>query len=161
MFDRERLMAAWLVDYAKLLLADIDESQMGVQPVAGMNTPRWIMGHLCVAIDYAGRILGIEPICPREWVKSFGPGTDPANAPEVPKGELLALFERVVTAVSSAAATASEDRLARPNTFEPVRQAFPTAGDFVAQLLVGHPAMHLGQLSAWRRVMGLKAVLGF
>jgi hypothetical protein len=32
---------------------------------------------------------------------------------------------------------------------------FPTIGGAVNFLLVGHVQMHLGQVSTWRRVMGL------
>ena len=41
------------------------------------------------------------------------------------------------------------------NPFAPARTAFPTAGDFVAYLLTGHLAYHLGQLVAWRATAGL------
>jgi hypothetical protein len=37
----------------------------------------------------------------------------------------------------------------------------PRMADFVAHLMTTHAASHLGQLSAWRRLRGLPAVLGF
>ena len=35
------------------------------------------------------------------------------------------------------------------------RQIMPTIGDGLGYLLVAHEANHLGQLSAWRRAMGM------
>src|SRR5690606_15678959 len=51
--------------------------------------------------------------------------------------------------------TVDDASLSAINPSEAQRERFPTKGSLVAFLLQGHTMMHLGQLSAWRRVMGM------
>jgi uncharacterized damage-inducible protein DinB len=41
---------------------------------------------------------------------------------------------------------------------ERFRSRFPTAGHVALHMLTNHEAVHLGQLSAWRRALGLPPV---
>jgi len=41
------------------------------------------------------------------------------------------------------------------NPYEPARHPFYTAGEFVAYMMSGHLAYHVGQLSAWRAAAGI------
>jgi hypothetical protein len=162
MFERECRLYAFVLDYARKLVADIDESDLSVQPAPGMNTPRWILGHLCMAADSAAQLLGQPAACLPAWVKGFGPGSDPANppTPTPSKAELLAFLESAHARVSAAVATVKEERLAERHNFAPLQQVLPHVGDLLLVLMTTHPMMHLGQLSAWRRLRGLPAVLG-
>ena len=45
-----------------------------------------------------------------------------------------------------------------PNPLERWRAVNPTVGDMIVTLMVKHESGHLGQLSAWRRAMGLASV---
>ena len=53
------------------------------------------------------------------------------------------------------AAPGVEAGLDGANPFAPVRDGFPTAGEFLAYLMTGHFAYHLGQLVAWRGAAGV------
>jgi hypothetical protein len=53
------------------------------------------------------------------------------------------------------ASAASPEQLAQPPTNPRAKEAFPTLQELVAFLLSGHVGVHLGQLSAWRRMIGL------
>jgi hypothetical protein len=53
------------------------------------------------------------------------------------------------------AATADAARLSRPTTNPRVKEALPTLKEMMAFLLSGHVGVHLGQLSSWRRMIGL------
>jgi hypothetical protein len=64
-------------------------------------------------------------------------------------------FRAVYADLNSSAQEADPSGLAAVNPFAPARLDFPTAGDFVAYLLSGHLAYHLGQLVAWRAAAGL------
>ncbi len=163
MLERERLLSRWVLDYARKLADGIDDAAMTAQPAPGLNTPLWIYGHLAMASDYAGVLLGLERGCPKAWHKAFGPGSDPAAVPppHPTKQELLAALDANHARVAAALKAATPEQLARPNTFEFTKQALPTTGDMIAHLLTTHPMLHLGQLSAWRRLRGLRAVLGF
>jgi hypothetical protein len=46
--------------------------------------------------------------------------------------------------------SADPELLSKPHPYEAGRVDFPTAGDFVAYLMSGHLAYHLGQLVTWR-----------
>ena len=46
----------------------------------------------------------------------------------------------------------------RANPFDSMAETLPTLADLLSYLLSTHEAMHLGQLSAWRRQLGLPAV---
>lgn len=163
MFERECRLHAFVLDYTKKLAQGIDESQMTLQPAPGMNTPLWILGHLAIASDFAATSLGLPMNCPRAWHKAFGPGSDPnaVRPPHPTKAELLQIIEANHARIAEALQSVTPEQLAQPNTFEPTTRAFPTVGDLLAHLMTTHPTMHLGQLSAWRRLQGLPAVLGF
>ena len=48
----------------------------------------------------------------------------------------------------------SAEQLGQPNPNERLRDALPTMEDFLSFVLASHDALHLGQLSTWRRVQG-------
>jgi hypothetical protein len=50
------------------------------------------------------------------------------------------------------------EALARPAP-ERMRSRFPTVANVLLGLMTSHFASHLGQLSAWRRAVGLPSVL--
>ncbi|MFO0926043.1 MAG: DinB family protein [Gemmataceae bacterium] len=81
MFQRECLLYAWVLDYTRKLVADLDDAEMALQPAAGLNTPLWLLGHLAICTDYAAALLGLPMVCPKEWHQMFGPGSDPARVP--------------------------------------------------------------------------------
>ena len=163
MLERECRLFAWVIDYMNKLADGIDESEMDVQPAPGLNTPRWVLAHLAVAWDFGARWLGAATHCPKAWYQAYGPGSKPdaVPSPAPTKQELLAVIQAQFASLLAAAAAATPEALAKPHTFAPVREAFPTIADFVAHLMTTHPMLHLGQLSAWRRLQGLPAVLGF
>lgn len=162
MFQRECLLYAWVLDYTRKLVADLDETEMAVQPAPGLNTPLWVLGHLAICTDYAASLLGLPMVCPKEWHQMFGPGSDPAQVPtpHPSKKQLVDALEAGHAWVSEAAHHARAEPLSESHTLEPLRKALPTRADLLAHLMTTHPCLHLGQLSAWRRLRGKKAVLG-
>ena len=59
MYENELALTAFLFDLLMKLVADIPDEQLTVQPFPGMNHPAWILGHLAVAYDYAGKCMGL------------------------------------------------------------------------------------------------------
>src|SRR5262245_7685562 len=162
MFDRERNLYAFVLAFAKKAMADVDEAKLQHQPAPGLNTPAWIIGHLCVVADFGARLLGMPMTCPKEWHASYGLGSDPAKPAVTPtKAELMACLEAQHARLSEAVSQATPEQLAAGHPVEIVKAAFPTVGDLLLHLMSSHPMLHLGQLSAWRRLMGLGSVLGF
>ncbi len=164
MLDSERKLYSVMLGYARLLTKEIDEAQMDVQPCAGMNTPRWVLGHLSLCTDYALQLLGKPTRLPAEWHQRFGPGSSVPKAGEagVPKKqELLEALAAGHAAASAASESVTAEQLApkHPVEIKFVKELFPTVGELVAHLFTTHEAIHLGQLSAWRRSMGMPGVL--
>jgi hypothetical protein len=162
MFEQEQKAYAFVLKYCRLLVEDLSDEQLTAQPAPGMNHPAWILGHLAIATDLAMHLLGQRPSCPPEWRAKFGPGSKvAADRSKYPlKSELLAAIEAGHARVADAAASATAELLDRPHAAPILREEFPANGDLLCHLMTTHPATHLGQLSAWRRLMGLPGVLG-
>ena len=94
------------------------------------------------------------------WNENFGVGSTPQNTPkQYPNGaELLEGYEDGHARLNQAVQQANRALLKKETEIETLRAAFPTQDLLVAHILTSHEATHLGQLSAWRRVMNLKAV---
>ena len=154
---------AFVLHYATKLADGIPEEAMDEEGAPGMHSPRWILGHLAMAQAFGVRLLGGAPACPKEWSKAFGPGSEPTNKPDPApsKAELLAVLEKDNQALAALVRSATPEKLAGPHGFGPMEAHLKTMAEFVSHLMTTHACSHLGQLSAWRRLRGLPAVLGF
>lgn len=162
MFELERRLYADQYGYARQLVADIPDEEFAEQPAPGLNHPAWTLGHLVVAADYGLSLLGAKGVAPDGWAALFMPGTvpDPNRSAYPPKAELLNTYEAAHGTLSAAVAGLDPAQAARPNPSDMLRPRFPTLADLIGYLLTIHEAGHLGQLSAWRRMMGKKGVMG-
>jgi len=149
----------FLLGYARMLMADIPAERMTEQPMPNVNHPAWILGHLAFSADRAIRVLGGEMLLTEEWAKPFLPGSQlSSQRSDFPsREELLQNLTRCFERAQQLAAAATPELLARPNPNPnaQMRAGLPTIEDAVAFLLTGHLAAHLGQLSMWRRMIGL------
>lgn len=146
-----------LLALAERILTGLDDSHRALEPAPGTKTAGWLIGHLAVTGDFARRLCGRTPLCPTEWRPAFNPGSQPSTRPEdyPPMPALCEAFRTVYADLCAAAAEAAPESLAAPNPFAPARPDFPTAGAFLAYLLTGHLAYHLGQFATWRAAAGL------
>lgn len=142
---------------AAAILARLNDSHLAFEPQPGAKTAGWLIGHLAVTGDFARRLCGAKPICPREWRAAFNPGSRPSNdAADYPPMEILSeTFQRVYSDLCDVAPKADPALLSVPNPFEPARDDFTTAGDFVEYLMSSHLAYHVGQLSGWCAAAGI------
>ncbi len=162
MFERELTLYKFNRNYMRQLIADIDQAAMGEAPFVGANPPVWILGHLAVCTDFAGRILGLERACPREWHLMFAPGTKPAElkGPLPSKEELMTAYEKGHARVSEAAPGASPEAMSQPHAVEILKPTnLKTLGDVMGHLMCTHESFHLAQLSACRRKAGKPPVV--
>jgi hypothetical protein len=150
------------LDYARKLVADIPQDRMDAQPVAGkaMNHATWVLGHLARTTDGTAALFGLEPVTPPEWGDTFGNKSCPAptGSPSPSKEALLAALEKGHERVVEALKKAGEAILVQPTPVERMRGRFPTIGEALMLYMSYHEAVHLGQLSAWRRAQGLPSV---
>ena len=146
--------------YAQKLVADVPDERMCEQPVAGrvMNHAAWSLGHMAWALGNGLVLLGqTAPMA--DWKDLVGTGTQPASdrSKYPDKLTLLSKLETVHNALLVAVQTASGEQLNQP-AMERMRHRFPTLGHMLAGLMTAHYASHNGQISAWRRAMGLPSV---
>ena len=132
--------------------ADLTDRHRAIEPVKGLKTAGWLMGHLVVTGDYARWLCGLPGIAPKDWRSHFGPGTIPSVDASVypPMPELVGTFRSVYGDLIANAPNVPAETLSAENPLERARARFPTAGEFAEYLLTGHLGYHLGQLSMWR-----------
>ena len=152
--------------YTKTLVADVPQDKMAFKPGPGLdNHPAFSVGHLVTAYANLYNNLTGEYILADGFKELFlrqGPG-DP-TLPEKDHNaypskdailqELDVQHERLVNYLDKISA----DKLNEPFEWR-LSKYFPTFGNRIMFLCVNHYAMHLGQLAAWRRAMGMDSAL--
>ena len=147
--------------YGERLVADLAPDQWIAQPVPGqiMNHPAWVFAHLnlyaSIVTMLAKSVPFTDPLDHQYGMKSH---PLPSLAAYPSPQEQLATWKRVHQECLEALAVIDESRLAAPPPIDRWREAHPTIGDVLVLLTVKHESHHLGQLSAWRRALGLPPV---
>ncbi|MBC7834640.1 MAG: DinB family protein [Phycisphaerales bacterium] len=158
--------------YAEGLLKDVKPSDFARKPnvngrVIDCNHPAWCYGHLAMYPFRALTLLDLGDRAipnPADWEDLFKNGTP---SPDDPAGTIFpsmqALTGHYFAAYDKALALIPEVRdevFTRPNPAEGRwKELFPTVGSAINFLIVGHPQAHLGQVSTWRRCMGLPSAM--
>jgi hypothetical protein len=148
--------------YADVLLKDVPSAKFAVKP-RGIDTnhPAFIYGHLALyperLLDLIGRTDLAQPDA--TFTDLFAAGKpcvdDPAGTVYPAMDAIVGRFRTRYEAVLTPLAEAKDEVFHRPNPNERMRDRFPTVGLACAFLVNGHLMMHLGQMSAWRRCMGM------
>jgi len=148
--------AKLLQGYAEMLLAEIEEDKFYDQTAGIPNHPAWVVGHIATSLSTGLKLCGKEPLIAGEWGKLFGKGSTVTCGCEGYPGktELVDAMRAGWAALSDAYVNADDSVLEAENPYEPMRERFPKVGHMVTFLLTGHPAVHLGQVSSWRRAAG-------
>lgn len=147
----------FLHGYGEGLLQNLDAEKAMELICAGGVNPAWIIGHLGFVGNRVATMLGGESkIDLDQWKTLFGGGsTATSDAAAYPEWEeLLDVWRESEQQIATAAAMVTPDLLEQPNPNERMKDALPTMHDFLSFVLNSHIAMHLGQLSTWRRVQG-------
>ena len=160
MLDAAIRINLFLTHYCRKLVADITDERLAEQPMAGVNHPAWILGHLAWTADGALGMLGAQKALPADWVTLFSRGSKPSAQRGLypSKNDLLRAVEQGYQQVRHRAASAGPEQLSRPTTNPRAKEVLPTLKEMVAFLLSGHMGVHLGQLSSWRRMIGLPPI---
>jgi len=143
--------------YATRLVGDLSEDQMCTQPHRVVNHPAWSLGHLAVAADHLGKLLGLSSDLPAGWEDTFKTGGTPSPDKSLfpDRDEILRVLSQQHARIARGLSDVDPATLARPHPNEKSRAHFPTVGDFAIFLMTAHEMDHLGQIAAWRRAMGL------
>ena len=161
MFVQEITLNQFFLDYFESLLKDLPLDRLSQQGNGKGHSALWILGHLAVSVDYGRMVLGLERECPARWLVAFGTGSpDEVNNPD--KYDAQEMIDSIRTgypALQEAAANADPELMQQPHQVEVlVGSRVVTNADLMAHLLTTHLAMHLGQLSYWRRLQGQPAL---
>ena len=131
------------------------------------NHPVFVFGHLSL---YNRRVLALcnQPegvaAVPAEWDGLFKAGVECKDDAEGKLYPSLAVvtkkfFEGYAAAVAAVKAV-NDDLMREPNPLEGrIREMCPLKGQFFVFVLNAHPMMHFGQVSAWRRMVGLGSAM--
>lgn len=154
--------------YAEGLLKDVRADQFARLPVMDgktiqTNHPAWVYGHCCIYFARVTTLCGGTPkasITPAHYEALFKDGTvcrdDAAGSIYPAMAEIVEHFRTGHKEASEALRAASDATLLAPNMKDgKVSEMLPTLGSVANFLLSAHCMTHLGQVSAWRRMMGL------
>jgi hypothetical protein len=148
--------------YGEALAADIPADRFAEKPAPTMNNPAWVYGHLIIYPNRVGALIGEGDLIelPGTYEGLFAPGTPcEDDASKYPgKDELMRLYSDGYAKAAAAVRDADPQTFAQEMPIERMRERFPTVGTGVAFLLNNHLMMHLGQISSWRRAIGLPSV---
>lgn len=155
--------------YAERLLSGITEESFarkpyGVNGTIDTNHPAFVFGHLsrypALIAELLGAIGGPEKAAP-EYDALFKDGAvcrDDTEGGIYPKMNVITTkFFTGTDWLIRALPDISNESFFEVMPDEKRRQRFPTIGSFVIYLSAAHANGHLGQISAWRRCMGLPA----
>jgi len=157
MLDHVTYLYGFNLEFAERLVKDLSDEQMAAQSGGVINHPAWSLGHLVVAADHLGQLLGLESTLAEGWGETFKTGEEPSDdASYYPsKEEILGALRQQHERNVEVAKSTDASRFAEPHPNEATRDHFPTVGDMVVFLMTSHEMDHLGQIAAWRRAMGL------
>jgi hypothetical protein len=138
-------------------VADVSDADIVAQPGGIANHPAWMIGHLTHTCQLLGGVLGVAEWLPENWAARFGAGSVPVPDPGAyeTKAEALARLRDAQSRVTDAVERLDDSRLDEPFPDASYHDVFPTIRHAITQVLVGHTAMHVGQVTVWRRAMGL------
>lgn len=155
---KELLLYLWSHNFnsARRLSNDLPDERLAEQPAGIRNHAAWTLGHLSVGADYALQFLK-RPTHADAWKAKCDYGSTPTDRrSDYPsKSELLGMLEAQQVRVAQAVEADFESTLNVAMPVAELKTDYPTVDRFVAYLLSNHPSYHLGQLTAWRRAMGL------
>ena len=154
-----------LTDIKPDRFARLPEGQVGLIPT---NHPAWAYGHLGLYGSAVCSMLGEdeaakELAAPEDWDPLFKAG---ATCQDDPEGSLYpdmkAITEQFIRSMNGmlACAERADDAVFLQTTpIERMRERFPTIGVAVTFMAGSHAMLHLGQVSAWRRIEGLGSAM--
>ena len=153
--------AAVARSFVEQVVKDVPDAIFARKPEGmNMNHPAWVLGHLSLYTDDVLKLIGREDLVApiAGAAELFGHGSecrDDINGDIYPDKEtLLARFVQRTNTMAAAVAETDDETLARPNTLF-LNKELPTVGGIVNFLMGLHVMMHAGQVSSWRRAMGL------
>jgi hypothetical protein len=154
--------------YADRLLKGVPAERFARFAVVGgqiveSNHPAFVYGHLNLyALKILHQIGCPAPPVPEHFEIRFSKDAKCVDDPDLDlypsMDEIVTFFHEGHRMVTGALRSTPDDVFQQPNPAEGrMKELFPTIGSVQAFYCGGHMMMHLGQVSAWRRMEGLGA----
>lgn len=151
--------------YGQMLLAGIPADQFSHMPHPNMNHPAFCVGHLSIYPNQTLELLGVPEHrveIPPSYSELFEMDVkcveQDGRYPE--KDELVGYYTAAYEAAIAGLGAVDESVFARETDFEGrFKQMCPTVGSTMAFMLLAHHMVHLGQISAWRRAIGMGSAM--
>jgi hypothetical protein len=165
-FDAISLGATRTRGYGERLLKDVTAAHFARKPIVNgtvidCNHPAFVFGHLAIYPRRILEMLGHDPAqaaVSDKYVELFKNGApcldDPQGTIYPGMAEITAAYFRNTDAAIAALAKSDDALIGKAL---PEGSFFPTVGGAVNFLLTAHCMMHFGQISTWRRCVGLGA----
>jgi hypothetical protein len=148
---------AYALDYLREQVADVSADEMATPAPNVANHPAWVIGHLTLTCQLVAGAIGVPEWLPDDFPSRFGTGSSPIAGPagHESKDEMLGRLRDAQDRVTAAIGKLTDTQLDQPFPDPSYLDVFPTIRHCVTQALVGHASFHVGQLSMWRKAMGL------
>jgi len=149
--------------YGANLIADLDDSQMALQIAPGgkaaANHPAWVYSHLNVYLSVMEAIIKNESFEDPKG-HQFGMDSKPLSDASVyaSKKQLAEDFDAGHERIAQLLTQVGDDVLSNEIKLARWEKVMPTAAFALPYLMCNHENIHLGQISAWRRIQGLTSV---
>ncbi len=153
--------------YALRLVGDLSDHDFVAQPhfrggpvpANLMNHPAWVLCHLNAYAGICAAMLRRQSFADPADHPYGAKSTVRSDAAAYPApSAIVAEYRRLHDDAERALLEADAAVVGEPTPLERWRANQPTIGDQLMTLMVKHESQHLGQLSAWRRAMGLPPV---
>ena len=144
--------------YGQDLISDLSDEQLVAQPtVARMNHAAWVFSHLNAYLPVVRALVEELPFDDPEH-HPYGMHSHPVGTGYASQRQLLDQFVNGHAGVSELLEGKSEHFFTQAVPLPRWRDRMPTMGILLGHLMARHESTHLGQVSAWRRSLGLPAV---
>ncbi len=151
LFDLTRTMAAEMAEEIPAESFDV--------PNGNANSPKWIVGHLALGMDFGLMLLGSPTEELEAMMPIYGPGSKGGAIGDDGRSQadLIAHLRNAGDLLRAKVIEADEETLMQPQQTPFLAEQLPTVGDILGHVFTTHIAMHMGQLSQIRREMGLSS----
>ena len=149
--------------YGERLLSDVSDEQMTLQPAGDrelpLNHPAWALSHMNLYLPVIQAVIKGETFEDPKGHR-FGMESQPENDASLypSRDELLNQWTEGHDTVCDLLSNGTNAIFERPVVLERWAAIMPNAGICLPYLMLNHENTHLGQISAWRRVLGMPRV---
>lgn len=150
------------IAYGLELAKEIPADKFTNQPNENMNHPAWTYGHLALYPERGLKLIGRDDLAEENepWNELFKAGSecDPDGSKYPAKDEIIERFKARHELIGELIPSVPDSVYDAPLPMKEMADFFPKIGHALHFLFANHLMMHLGQVSTWRRAMGMKRV---